>query len=182
MRVTGSIEHQVVLRTIELITRGWCQGYPARDDTGKPCEVCSSRAKFFCLTGAIRRASDDLNVMNLSYPVSDMVRDHLWQDLYLWGGFTSFDQVPHVSLVEFNDSFRRTQTNVLLLLKRVAETFEYKKLRDSSGESQVSALFTSSGKAVSPSQAAVSIETMVGSSPCFFWRVVQWSRANESQP
>ena len=94
------VREQVIdalVRARELVERGWCQGWFARDADGVEVSFASQSACRFCAIGAIRRVADipdGNNGIGL---------------LFRAGGLTALD------LAAWNDAPERTQADVLAL-------------------------------------------------------------------
>ena len=92
---------KVYRRAAELVRRGWCKFYRAKDDNNKVTFYCSPEATQFCMTGALLRASDELGV------VAGKLK------------FADFD--IEGSLSKWNDVEDRTQGEVVDMLISAAE-------------------------------------------------------------
>jgi len=55
--MSKSLQRAIIERAIELMKKGWIQGYEAVDEEGRDVPPQSDKARAFCAVGAIRRAS-----------------------------------------------------------------------------------------------------------------------------
>lgn len=77
-------------RIRNIIRRGWTQGASARLANGKPCSALNSRAKSWCLWGAVNKADAT--------------------------GTAIIRALQHYDYIGWNDQFGRTQEEVLAVL------------------------------------------------------------------
>lgn len=102
-----------------LLGRGWCQGQPAQSSNGQGCTPASPSAAAWCLLGAIRRVS---GVEGTRTTHSAWMRDAQIQRairLAMRDGKRLGDFIP-----TWNDRPRRTQAQVVGLVRRAAEQAE----------------------------------------------------------
>lgn len=91
----ADIEHLVAARA--LIARGWCQGADAKDAKGRAVDATSTRARSWCVLGAVVGA-DPKGFNSKTFAAScDLLQSVVHQ----------------VSLSAWNDYGRRTQADVL---------------------------------------------------------------------
>lgn len=62
---TKIIQASILDKATEILRRGWCKGYMARDEYGHAVEIESPYARSFCFFGALHRAS-----LELGYPTN----------------------------------------------------------------------------------------------------------------
>ena len=100
----------ILVRTRELIAdpKSWLQRNSARNSVGCTVGTRSSRAKSFCVLGALDRASWELKTDLPSKTLRAPIKNHL---------------PPSSRVVDWNDAPRRTHAQVLRLLdKAIAAT------------------------------------------------------------
>lgn len=101
-----------VIETRRLVYNGWGRQTFARDANYHMCYWGSNDARFFCLMGAIYRATDWRNTYNskLCLDVIEAVVDHI--------GIEVYGQEPSECVVFYNDAPKRTKDEVLDVLDR----------------------------------------------------------------
>jgi len=95
----------VFTKARDLVAKGWCQGFMARDKDGHMCDVGGPQAASFCLLGSLRR----IGAIDCNNKIPDDM-DHVMM--------TSLGAFNYVT---WNDHPRRTQAEVVNFFDRCIE-------------------------------------------------------------
>lgn len=93
---------KVLEEAIKLIEAGWCKGSLARNDNGDPISFDDSKAVYFCVVGAVRKACNG-NILEADKLTRKLAHEVGWSELWCW-----------------NDMPDRTKEDVIGLLKQLS--------------------------------------------------------------
>ena len=105
-------EIDLLIKTRELLATGWTRGVWARDKNDNEVPISGSKAVCFCLEGAIVRARRDFGPLPEYGDLNGMALN------------IALKQAGIISIIDWNDDPRRTQSEVLALIDRAIEIAE----------------------------------------------------------
>ena len=91
------------MKPSEYIAKGWCQGVAAKDDSGAMCYPEDSRAREWCLIGALIAV----------YPEANKTRQDVTTKLQ--------HALGELGFAKWNDDPKRTKQEVIDLLESIGE-------------------------------------------------------------